>query len=102
MVNDEVGKRIRKLRKEQNLTREVLSEKADISTKFLYEIEMGKKGISAETLLKVSTALSVSCDYLMTGEGTISLRLENMELSKDNIKQLEKIMKMILGFCEEE
>ena len=69
MTNDGMGIRIQELRKERNMTREELAEKAEISTKFLYEVEMGKKGISAETLLKIGVALSTSCDYLLTGEG---------------------------------
>ncbi len=53
MSNIEVGARIRELREIQNYTREGLAEKVDISAKFLYEIEMGKKGFSADTLLKI-------------------------------------------------
>lgn len=65
MSNIEVGARIRELREIQNYTREGLAEKVDISAKFLYEIEMGKKGFSADTLCRISKALSVSCDYIM-------------------------------------
>ena len=43
---------------------------ADISEKFLYEIEMNKKGFSAETLMKLSHALEVSMDYIMLGKGS--------------------------------
>lgn len=68
MRNLEVGKRIRELRELHNYTRESLAEKAEISPKFLYEIEAGKKGFSADTLCRLSQALSVSCDYIMFGE----------------------------------
>lgn len=68
MSNSQVGERIRELREIQNFTREALAEKVDISAKFLYEIEVGKKGFSAETLCRLSKALSVSCDYIMLGE----------------------------------
>lgn len=68
MSNQEIGKRIRELRELQNYTREDLAEKINISAKFLYEIEMGKKGFSAKTLYKISKALSVSSDYIMLGE----------------------------------
>ena len=37
----EAGQRIRILRKNQNMTQEELAEKAEISTKFLCEIERG-------------------------------------------------------------
>ena len=100
MTNDGMGIRIQELRKERSMTREELAEKAEISTKFLYEVEMGKKGISAETLLKISRALSSSCDYLLTGEGkNRNGKLDN--LSSKQIKRLEKIVKLIGEFCEE-
>ena len=63
-----VGKRIKTLRLEKKLTREDFAFIADISDKFLYEIESGKKGFSATTLVKISKALKVSMDYIMTGE----------------------------------
>lgn len=68
MSNKQVGDRIRELRELQNYTREALAEKVDISAKFLYEIEVGKKGFSAEILCRISKALSVSSDYIMFGE----------------------------------
>ena len=48
----EAGKRIRKVRENKNYTRDYVSIKADISSKFLYEIENGLKGFSADTLKK--------------------------------------------------
>ena len=68
MSNTEIGERIRELREIQNFTREGFSEKVGISAKFLYEIEVGKKGFSADTLCRIARALSVSCDYIMFGE----------------------------------
>ena len=70
MSDIRVGERIRELREVQNYTREAFAEKIDISAKFLYEIETGKKGFSADTLGRISMALSVSCDYIMFGEET--------------------------------
>ena len=67
-LDSKVGERIRELREIQCYTREVFAEKVNISAKFLYEVEVGKKGFSAETLSKIAKALSVSCDYIMTGE----------------------------------
>lgn len=43
MASIQIGERIRELREIQGYTREGLSEKVDISAKFLYEIEVGKK-----------------------------------------------------------
>ena len=68
MSDIHVGTRIRELREIQNYTREAFAEKIEISSKFLYEIATGKKGFSADTLCRISQALSVSCDYIMFGE----------------------------------
>lgn len=100
MNNVEIGQRIQEIRKERNMTREDLAEKAEISTKFLYEVESGKKGLSAESVCKISQALSISCDYLLTGEGkNKSSKLD--KLSQRKLKQLEKIIKLIYEFCNE-
>ena len=58
------------LRTDRRYTREQLAYLADISEKFLYEIEKNKKGFSAETLMKLSHALEVSMDYIMLGKGS--------------------------------
>ena len=58
------------LRTDRRYTREQLAYLADISEKFLYEIEMNKKGFSAETLMKLLHALEVSMDYIMLGKGS--------------------------------
>lgn len=61
------GERIMKLRLTNNLSREALAELAGISSKFLYEIETGKKGFSACTLERISQALAIRSDYIITG-----------------------------------
>lgn len=68
MTRAEIGKRVSELRTLHNYSREMLAEKAGISSKFLYEVEMGRKGLSADSLLKISKTLSCSCDYILTGE----------------------------------
>lgn len=70
MTNEEIGNRIREIREEKSLTRESLAANSNISTKFLYEIENGKKGLSSDTLLSLSHALECSCDYILTGQET--------------------------------
>ena len=66
----------------------------------LYEIENGKKGLSAGTLLKISKALSCSCDYILSG--TYSVNEENREkqmcedLLKGFTKKQYEIVKEIL------
>ena len=48
MEREKIGYRIRELREMHNYTREEIAEMVEISPKFLYEIESGKKGFSSE------------------------------------------------------
>ncbi len=62
-----VGERIRLRRQELNWTQDALAQKAGISKGFLSDLETGKRGIRAETLLDIGRVLGVSLDYLMKG-----------------------------------
>lgn len=95
----EAGNRIRSLREKKHYTRERLAEKADISAKFLYEIEIGAKGFSADTLCKLAEALEVNTDYILFGSQGIK---DNDEMSiffkgltEDDRKNLLEILELI-------
>ena len=62
MNNALVGKRIKRLRLKNKMTREELAEAANISVSFIYEIETGKKGFSVWTLRRLTEALKVDPD----------------------------------------
>lgn len=70
MINiyKEAGERILLTRVMRGYTRERLAELAEISPKFLYEIETGRKGFSALVLHNLCKALKVDCDYILTGK----------------------------------
>ena len=64
----EIGKRIMDRRKKLGLTQEAPAEKGDVTTQFVSYTESGKRAMRPENLLKISSALEVSADYLLTGE----------------------------------
>ena len=64
----EIGKRIMDRRKKLGLTQEALAEKGEVTTQFVSYAESGKRAMRPENLLKISSALEVSADYLLTGE----------------------------------
>lgn len=66
----EMGKRIRKQRELLGYTREQLAEKLDVSTKFCSDIELGVKGVSIQTLAKLTDFLNLSSDYILFGKYT--------------------------------
>ena len=60
----EVGHQILNLRTSKQYSRECLAEKADISSKYLYEIEKGTKSCSAYILYRLLWALDIPiADY---------------------------------------
>ncbi len=64
-VNPILGARVKILRNEQRMTREVLAEALDVSTRFLADVEAGKVGVSLTTLAKLCRILNTSADYLL-------------------------------------
>lgn len=64
----ELGKRIKLIRKGQDLTQEMLAEKAGISQHYIYEIEAGRKAMSIHSFASLTCALDVSADYLLFGD----------------------------------
>lgn len=97
-----IGARIRELREERNYSRETLAEEIELSSKFLYEIESGRKGFSAETLCRLAKALSVSCDYIMFGEEREEYNVEKMVcvLKRFEPEQLSKMQDIIEALYE--
>ncbi|MDO4200366.1 MAG: helix-turn-helix transcriptional regulator [Clostridia bacterium] len=95
--NKKLGLKIKKLRERRKLTREKLGEMADISDRFIYDIETGQKGISAETLYKLSRALNVTSDYLLfeaeENKNELSYVTEILKnLSPSELESAEKII----------
>lgn len=101
IIDSNIGQRIRYIRELNHLTREDLAEYADISEKFLYNIEYGRTGLSAKNLLKICQALEVSCDYIMTGrdEGTYDEELKNI-LESFNIEHIAIVKKILSAVLE--
>ena len=99
-----IGERIRELREIQCYTREALAEKVDISSKFLYEIETGKKGFSADVLCRLSRALSVSCDYIMMGEevsnqGSVQINCLLESLGRQQVSRIRNVLLLLSDMC---
>ncbi len=63
-----VGQRIASRRRKLGWTQEELAEKGNLTPQFVSYAESGKRAMRPENLLKISSALGVSADYLLTGE----------------------------------
>ena len=102
MVNniyENAGLRIRNLREVNRYTREEFSEIVGISPKFLYEIETGQKGFSADTLYRIAKGLSVTTEYILTGDNHLELSEEIVStiglFSNAQLQSLNKLLKVI-------
>jgi transcriptional regulator with XRE-family HTH domain len=100
MLDSQIGERIRELREIQHYTREYFAEKIDISSKFLYEIETGKKGFSVDILKRMSEVLSVSCDYILLGEDKEHRTSEKIvcvleTLEPKQVSRMQEILKIL-------
>ena len=96
---EEVGNRIMSRRKKMGLTQESLAEKSDVTTQFVSYAESGKRAMRPENLVKISTALGVSVDYLLTGE----IIDKDMLLLSNKLEQLSasqvRIVEAIIDEC---
>ncbi|HKM34007.1 MAG TPA: helix-turn-helix transcriptional regulator [Lachnospiraceae bacterium] len=100
----QIGIRIRELREVQHYSREGLAEKVKISSKFLYEIEVGRKGFSADTLSRLARSLSVSCDYIMYGEEQEKYHAEKIVsvlemLDSKQTSRMHEIVEVLYEIC---
>lgn len=101
---ENLGLRIVQCRKALHLSQEVLAEKTDVSPQTISTAERGEKGLRPENLLKISRALSVSCDYLLTGERSAAdfalLTAKIQALEPQYIPLLESVIDHCFSLCE--
>lgn len=62
-----IGMRIRGKREMLGYSREYVAEQAEMSPSFLADVELGIKGFSASTLIKLCRVLGLSADYILFG-----------------------------------
>lgn len=93
----EVGKRLRDIRSQLNLTQEQFAEKLDISTQLYKKMETGENNISLNTLNKMKNKLEFSTDYLLFGERDTLVDVWNKALTLESIDKQLLLLKL---FCE--
>lgn len=105
-LSAEIGRRIALRRKQLGLTQEQAAELTGLSHQFFACVERGLKNIRAESVIKLSTAMDVSTDYILTGRSSDIDRahlLRLMEpLTEVQLKCLEDIIHSYLVACGHE
>ena len=91
-----IGQRITDRRKKFGWTQEELAERGDLTPQFVSYAESGKRAMRPENLLKISSALGVSADYLLTGEiidkDLLLLSDKLQKLSASQLRIIENIV----------
>lgn len=65
----EIGHRLRQRRSELGLTREKMSELADIGAGYYGQLEVGTSQMSIDTLVRLAGAVHLPMEYILLGEG---------------------------------
>ena len=97
----EIGKRITDRRKSLGWTQEELADRGDLTPQFVSYAESGKRAMRPENLLKLSSTLGVSADFLLSGD----IIDKDMLLMSDKLRRLtpeqRNIIEKIIVVCLE-
>ncbi|MGN0389915.1 MAG: helix-turn-helix domain-containing protein [Wujia sp.] len=96
----QLGKRIQVERERVGMSRERLADRAEISSKFLYEIENGKKGFACETFYKICKVLYVDPTYMLDGSNRLTDKSKIEYMIRDfDKKEMRYLIKLIEQVC---
>lgn len=105
IILQEIGKRILDRRKQLGLMQEALAEKAEVTTQFVSYAESGKRAMRPENLLKISVALGVSADCLLTGDiidkDSLLISEKLRQLTSKQLQLIESLIDTYISFCDQ-
>lgn len=98
----DIGRRIALRRSQLGLTQAEAAELSGLTQQFFASVETGRKNMRADSIVKVSKALRISTDFLLTGSVTDLERNQLMQmlepLDEAQLHIVEEIIKNILKF----
>lgn len=98
----QIAIRISAARHDAHMTQEKLSEVSGVSLQSIKNIETGKQGIKGEQVVRIAEALSVSCDYILTGRTpenvTVGQELGLSELAIVKLFSLKDTSPLFISF----
>jgi len=103
--NLEIGNRIRNIREGLCMSRNVFSEKVDISESYLAQLEIGKKSLGTTALMSISEYTGYSTDYILFGKDSDNdyakkiIRIVNV-LPEDHLRLVYEMVRSIKSFTK--
>ncbi|QWT52514.1 helix-turn-helix domain-containing protein [Lachnospiraceae bacterium] len=98
---ERIGAKFQRERERQRITREHMAEQINISSKFLYEIESGRKGFSCEIFNNMCKYLHVNADFILAEDEVTGNRFRIETMTRDfSAEEMNYLAKMIDGIRE--
>lgn len=82
-AGETIGKRIERLRKEQNINQKDLAKKLKSHQSTISQYENNEKSIPSDVIIELANIFNVSCQYLLTGEPNNTLDILNKYIQLD-------------------
>lgn len=105
--NNVIGQRIRNEREKLKLTREEFAELIDLSPLYVGQLERGERQMSLDTLIKISSCLHISTDYILYGDNTDN-NIEKSRIitllnrcSRGQLLFIENMIKLIISYTND-
>jgi transcriptional regulator with XRE-family HTH domain len=97
----EIGQRLRQRRTELKMTREELSELADIGAGYYGQLEVGTSQMSIDTLIKIAHTMRLPMEYILFGTDSEPRNTKPLldlldHCTARELKLAEKMLKMFL------
>jgi XRE family transcriptional regulator, aerobic/anaerobic benzoate catabolism transcriptional regulator len=92
-----LGTRVRELREQRGMARKILARDADVSERYLAQLELGEGNVSVVLLRRIALALGVSPQELLSDDGrTVEHRLITRLLERLPEHRLEEMLSRLM------
>ena len=81
-IYEEIGLRLREVRKSRNMTQQELAAKANIALPHISDVELGKKALKLATFIRIIEVLQVSADEILRADVPSVNQLYQSEFSQ--------------------
>lgn len=96
---ESIGKRINNRRKYLSLTQEQIAERMGVSVQMISNLELGKKAIRPENLVKICSILDISSDFILTGNNNEDDR-DDLARKINLLSTIDyKMIEMLVDYC---
>ena len=103
-IKIEIGKRIRSIRKELQMTQKEFATRIGMKTQYLSNVEKGLNGLTVEKILQICNLANISSDYLLFGIHTLNIDQLKVCLDNYSIEEISnsfEIIKNILYYLRQ-